>query len=303
MRPKVPFAIPVAVLCASSLAIRADVPLSPSEMTSFLERRIVAGEGVTFPGVELPEPLDPPETICTVYPSVSRVALNRFYILDEFGNPPDNLPDSDDDLAEINQIWRQAGMEFYWGTTTNIAGQENFNELRNEDDGIWDFCSSLTCTNGIRVLFVDRIIPASGSSNLENAVTLGGINGVSYGIAIPSDCETQTFSHEIGHACGLADIYLVAPSSPGNPNPAIWESLDPSDCPSDGTGPTFYAASAFKAETIPKLLMFGFGPIEGRGDISRGRIRGVDSLGGEELQRCGLLDLHRIPHSVNSVWP
>ena len=54
---------------------------------------------------------DLPQTLCEVYPSVSRVPLYRFYILDENGNRPSNLPDTNDDLAEINRIWRQAGME------------------------------------------------------------------------------------------------------------------------------------------------------------------------------------------------
>ena len=52
-----------------------------------------------------------PQTLCEVHPSVSRVPLYRFYILDENGDRPSNLPDTGDDLAEINRIWRQAGME------------------------------------------------------------------------------------------------------------------------------------------------------------------------------------------------
>ena len=241
---------------------------------------------------------DPPETVCTVYPSVSRVALNRFYILDEFGNPPDNLPDGDDDLAEINRIWRQAGMEFYWGTTTNISDRHSVFQIDiNNINSVIDLLESLVCTNGIRVLFVGQINLIDTQGHQTGAFSIGGNGGVSSGIVLPTGSNSRDFAHEIGHACGLADIYLVAPSSPGNPNPAIWESLDPSDCPSDGTGPTFYAASAFKAETIPKLLMFGFGMGNASVDLPSGSIRGFGENGVLGLQPCGRSSLYRTPIS------
>ena len=90
-----------------------------------------------------------PQTLCEVYPSVSRVPLYRFYILDENGDRPSNLPDTDDDLAEINRIWRQAGMEFYWAGATDISNHSSYFIVNGNESFLEDLCSVMPSPNGI----------------------------------------------------------------------------------------------------------------------------------------------------------
>ena len=92
---------------------------------------------------------DLPQTLCEVYPSVSRVPLYRFYILDENGNRPSNLPDTNDDLAEINRIWRQAGMEFYWAGATDISNHSSYFIVNGNESFLEDLCSVMPSPNGI----------------------------------------------------------------------------------------------------------------------------------------------------------
>lgn len=238
---------------------------------------------------------DAPETVCTVYPTVSRVPLHRFYILDENGNRPTNLPDDAAALAAINKIWRQAGMEFYWAGATDVAGHPLYFDLDETEDGLDTFCMSLPAASGIRICFVNSI---RSRDNTTAAFTISEGNGLSCGIFIPASCPSQTLAHEIGHACGLEDLYLTDQPPAGNPLPVFALPMTADDSPLDTTGATFYANGFPKGTFVTSLLMCGNGYSPARGDISRGRVFAADVTGSTNLLRCGLSSLTRTPSSV-----
>ena len=239
---------------------------------------------------------DLPETVCTVYPSVSRVALNRFYILDEFDNQPTNVPDGDGALAEINRIWRQAGMEFYWGATTNISGYADMFNLLETDAEYVEFCSTFLVTNGLKIFYVGN--PRDQQNNPYDFCLIPEQSGISYGLFVPMDSSVISLAHEIGHACGLSDIYLPDPTPPSATTSFFGAPAQAEDCPSDGTGPMLYLDQAPRGVLVTPLLMKGVFDSNDQVDIPRGHIRGLTESGWIDLVPVGLSSLSRNPHSA-----
>ena len=235
---------------------------------------------------------DAPETVCTVYPTVSRVPLHRFYILDENGNRPTNLPDDSAALAAINKIWRQAGMEFYWAGATDVAGRTEFKTIDDDTVGLDQLCTSLPCSSGVRVLFVHQI---QSSQPESYAFTLPAGNGSSYGVFIPSGCSAFTTAHELGHVCGLEDLYVANPPFSNTLLPVFSMPLSSADVPLDGTGNTFYADNLPKGAAVTPLLMFGVETASESVDIPRGKVFAADQNGTTMLRKSGLSDANRNP--------
>ncbi len=235
---------------------------------------------------------DAPQTACTVYSTVSRVPLHRFYILDEQGHRPQNLPDGDAALAAINKIWRQAGMEFYWGSATDVTGRAEFKIIDDDTVGLDQLCTSLPCSSGVRVLFVHQI---QSSQPESYAFTLPAGNGSSYGVFIPSGGSAFTTAHELGHVCGLEDLYVANPPFSNALLPIFSTPLSSTDVPLDGTGNTFYADNLPKGAAVTPLLMFGVETASESVDIPRGKVFAADQNGTTTLRKSGLSDANRNP--------
>lgn len=293
MNPPPRFRLPAAVLLLALAGGVGATIVSGTPATDAQATFSTAGSDILF--FYMPDYLgDAPQTVCTVYPTVSRVPLHRFYILDENGNRPTNLPDNDAALAAINKIWRQAGMEFYWAGATNLAGRTEFLTIDDETIGLEDLCTTYPVSNGVRVFFTEDI-----SSEIEcvAAFTLLPNGGVSHGIFIPSRCPVETFAHELGHACGLDDLYVAVPPSE-TPRLSVFDLLlSENDCPIDETGSTFYADDVPKGSCVTSCLMYGFDSYDFSIDIPRGQIFAANRTGATGLQRAGLSNLVRNPQS------
>ena len=98
-------------------------------------------------------------------------------------------------LVEVNRIFRQAAMSFRLRscTYTNDAFLAEINSTN--IDQVVSLFGILDTRGGLNVFFVAEV------SNGE----LGFANG--FGIVVKQFSGTGVFAHEIGHACGLADIY------------------------------------------------------------------------------------------------
>ena len=159
--------------------------------------------------------------------------------------------------------------------------------------------------NGVKIYVIDSFY--SGTNLLDVAYTaIAQENGsrVSYGAMIPFFFESIYWAHEIGHICGLDDIYhdvnsLLTYSGPFVPPQT--NSVAIIDTPYDYSA--YEEPELRRYDVIPRLLMCGYTLTEqerlNHTDIPIGSIRGLanDNNGSfiEQIVNVGLQSLNRHP--------
>jgi hypothetical protein len=105
--------------------------------------------------------------------------------------------------------------------------------------------------------------------------------------------SARTLAHEIGHQCGLSDIYtsvlgmppLTMPLSPDHLTPADWN---------NGPGPQEYYPRGLPLSTvIERCLMFGY--TSGGYDLPMGRVKGYNVSGIFRPVSVGVRGMNRTP--------
>jgi hypothetical protein len=155
----------------------------------------------------------------------------------------------------VNQIYSQVCMKFtiYSISSTNDAYLANVN-LTNSVQ--WRTLTSIEQNTGMLELYF--------VSELEGKATAFY---TSHGIVIGPDANTRTIAHEIGHACGLPDIY----------NEDSETSLKVLGMPSKERIPDdwgWYPPSMKQADLVRRLLMYGVYS-DTKADITYGDIYGL----------------------------
>ena len=191
-------------------------------------------------------------------------------------------------LYEVNAIYRQVGLHFSLGSSlmciTNGVWSENGLTDSSVAAQIHDIMSD---TGGLEVYFV--------TGNGSDTEPLGMHS--SSGIILKVSSSATVLAHEIGHACGWADIYA---SRNNYTPPALYEGPRISWMPLDwnnGTGCRFYETLLSQGDIIPRLLMHGVNA-GGQADIPSGSVFGQSkdgSVGQMNVGRCGMMTVS--PHS------
>lgn len=104
----------------------------------------------------------------------------------------------------------------------------------------------------------------------------------------------QTVAHELGHACGLDDIYIKNKDIeiPVEKPKYSWMQDDWNN----GPGPQYYDPHNYQSDIIKNLLMYGVGSkVFGGIDIPYGRVKGIDRPGNFTDIKTGLIDMNRTP--------
>lgn len=162
----------------------------------------------------------------------------------------------------VNDIWRQACVSF------RVAGFETVtNDLWlqiESEDGTWpraeDLVDHACGTGGVECYFVDR---------LEDATALN-FDG---GLVVSTNGSFRTVAHELGHACGLSDIFEDADGTTlcvtGDVSRATlgteW------GCDADEG---YYPPETRQADIIRRLLMYGYND-DRKADIPYGDVTGL----------------------------
>lgn len=130
------------------------------------------------------------------------------------------------------------------------------------------------------------------------------IGNTSFGIIIPNYLSVNSLAHELGHACGLEDIYPNFDGHTQTVFPYMNEMINRFDLPNDWTGiVNYYPSGITKHEIASRILMLGYeATSEEHVDIPLGRINGI---GKDEQNDCfttnsigvGLSDFNRAPIS------
>ena len=207
------------------------------------------------------------------------------------GRPVRPIDDVYQMLKEVNDLYAQVGMTFYLDSMTitncpvaydahrhlpSTNGNLNFRQIAN-------FSSA---TGGLECYFINSFVDA------EDVV---GLNCDS-GLLLTKSATAVDWAHEIGHACGLNDIYwekgdglipdsrkFVCSDAPGDWN--------------DGSAPGHASARYYAADTklvgiIERLLMYGHGGSAAdwrHVDISTGVVRGLNVFGCLDSVETGIL--------------
>ena len=170
----------------------------------------------------------------------------------------------------VNEIYRQAGMRFVVASVT-FTNMPNY--MRIQDDPYFnniarDVCNIATGTGGLEFYFVDEL-----KDRQYAACNVHGPNASNLGIIASTNATTTTLGHEIGHSCGLQDIYISDPATTNSVTGNISHSRIPDDW---GTNSIigYYPPALSQATLLQRLLMYGRGHPT-KYDLSYGDVYGL----------------------------
>ena len=158
-------------------------------------------------------------------------------------------------IDAVNRIYSQVAMTFeresmITTNSTRLTHVDYSNSVQKAE--LYDIGGR---TGGLNVIFVETIN--------DHADAFCGTRG----IVVSSSVNPTTLAHEIGHACGLSDIYddyrETALVVTGPPDETRF---------TDDWG--WYPDYVTQADIVRRLLMYGYNTT-GKGDISRGDIYGL----------------------------
>ena len=138
-------------------------------------------------------------------------------------------------------------------------------------DELCEFCPD---SDGVTVFLNSSF---TTPNNKSVALTLSaGVPGVSHGMLIPIGMLELALQHELGHACGLIDIFPT--ESPSQQEPSLYDrTVSIQKMPGDWTGELgYYRTDVTMVDIIHRMLMFNLNlpNVEFGTDIPSGPVRG-----------------------------
>jgi hypothetical protein len=174
-------------------------------------------------------------------------------------------------FESVNTIYRQAGMRFVVAavTYTNIPSRLKIENDQNYTANLREVCNIATGTSGLEFYFVDEI-----DNRNVLACNVPGANATILGLVVSTNATSITLGHEVGHTCGLQDLYISDPAATTN---SVTGNISHDRLPDDwGTNSTvgYYPPALTQAQLIQRLLMHGVG-IPTKYDLSYGDVYGL----------------------------
>ncbi len=170
----------------------------------------------------------------------------------------------------VNEIYRQAGMRFVVEsvTYTNMPSYLNIDDGPDFNNNLRLVCDIATGTGGLEFYFVDEL-----KNSQYAACNVHGANASNLGIVASTNATAITLGHEIGHSCGLQDIYDSHIETPLTVSGDISRTRLPDDWGSmDEQG--YYPSGVNQVSLLRRLLMYGY-KIPSAKDLSYGDIYGL----------------------------
>ena len=172
----------------------------------------------------------------------------------ESSNPTSAFQISNE-LLKVNRVFRQVAMSFRLDSCiyTNDSSLSSIVETNAEQ--LVELMSILDCGEGLNLYFVPRIIGEGEAFHTE------------YGIVFSRSFTANDIAHEIGHACGLEDVYDWADGTDAVIDGELRRSWMPDDW-------GHYRTVSFQDEILKRLLMYGYSTNLGF-DITYGDVYGL----------------------------
>jgi hypothetical protein len=218
-----------------------------------------------------------------VYAYADPIPIHFMFICENDGHHAGFTNDIPGLISGANQIWRQAGMSFSRASvsyvTNSIWYSNSVNKVTQQD-----ILNAMSGTGGLEVYFVPKItfagnVPAANWTN---------------GMLVTSGISSRTFAHELGHCCGLPDIYDVHPkSSQVKIEGTVSKTRLPLDW-NNGPGPEeYYERGLQQSLLVKRLLMYGY--TSGGSDLTAGPVYGVRRNYSITNHPVGIQSLNRNP--------
>ena len=222
------------------------------------------------------------------------VKLSAWIIADKDGRLARTAESVRDMVKTVNDIYAQVGVTFDLGdriAVTNIPAAYDINEVY-ETEGHWNLghlTGLASGTGGLECYFVNNIIDDSADARANFQVA--GIHTNS-GLVVSDLGNGITFSHEIGHAFGMRDVYASTSDGVDLLGKTCWE-WQPDDwnggCSGGGEGRSrYYEGGTLQRDVIRLMLMDGEKADLSKGsDITYGGIWGFDIKDEQNHQDAG----------------
>ncbi len=131
------------------------------------------------------------------------VQIRAYVICDANGVPAVSTSTINGWITEANRIYRQAAMTFTLADIVPITTRPEWFDIDNSTI-FYEMTSYANNTGGLELYCVNSINNANGQHS-DMRLPFGDSRR---GMAVSADASLQTLAHEIGHACGLSDMYL-----------------------------------------------------------------------------------------------
>ena len=148
-------------------------------------------------------PVTPKPIIYGTVKEMTVTPLHIFIVCDENGNPVVSVETVDAWIAEANRIYRQAAMSFYRASGTYIVNTPEWLHIE-DTERLAQMCATTNNTGGLEVYCVASLY--NGRRVGTHLRATGDLSDEWNGLAVTATAPLHTLAHEIGHACGLADI-------------------------------------------------------------------------------------------------
>jgi hypothetical protein len=165
-----------------------------------------------------------------------------------------------------NELYRQAGMSFRLASFQTVTNEAwTVLPYQSTPDSVYAaLFASGSAPDGIELYCVRCLGAARG-------VTIAG-----QGVAVDWSADGRTLAHEIGHACGLHDVYVAnTNAAPGLVvTGGVRRAWAPGDWPAGDSEENYYPAGLDQPALVRRLLMCGYDE-NTRADLPAGDVRAL----------------------------
>lgn len=171
------------------------------------------------------------------------------------GGSPKTLSSISNDVQALNRFFRQVAMSFVVESIVQTNDTRLSNVIYNDDSRTDELCDMAVGAVGLKLFYVSSIDEVTAFRYGDDCIILG-----------PGSNE-RTLAHEMGHLCGLRDIY----------NWNVDTELRVEGAPAKNRMPYdwgHYKAAGDHAAVVRRLLMYGYTD-DDKADISYGDVYGL----------------------------